>query len=86
VPSPPPPRRKPAIFLAMLCCSVGTALGPIVHQLTTDPWLYAVTRILPGAGSIGAYLMAFDLSVEIVGKKEQFPGIPWNVTVFAVVG
>jgi hypothetical protein len=48
--------------------------------------VYAATRILPGAGNIGAYLMAFNLSVEIVGKKEQFPGIPWNVTVFSVVG
>ena len=59
--------------------------------------------IVPGAGSIGAYLMAFtlrslfyspfqvllqifNLSVELVGKTEQFPGIPWNATVFAIVG
>ena len=60
--------------------------------------------IVPGAGSIGAYLMAFTLrflsfyisclisseclplSVELVGKSEQFPGIPWNATVFAIVG
>ena len=25
-------------------------------------------------------------SVELVGKSEQFPGIPWNATVFAIVG
>ena len=25
-------------------------------------------------------------SVELVGKKEQFPGIPWNTTVFSIVG
>ena len=85
--------RKPAIFLSMLFCLVGTALGPLVLQLQhtmDDPsplaWLYALLRIIPGAGSIGAYLMAFTLCVELVGKKEQFPGIPWNVTVFSVVG
>ena len=27
-----------------------------------------------------------SLSVELVGKTEQFPGIPWNATVFAIVG
>ena len=56
--------------------------------------------IVPGAGTIGAYLMAFTIrsgfplleflqilpSVELVGKKEQFPGIPWNTTVFSIVG
>ena len=66
--------------------------------------VHALTMIVPGAGSIGAYLMAFTLrflsfyisclisseclplSVELVGKSEQFPGIPWNATVFAIVG
>ena len=31
-------------------------------------------------------LLIFNLSVELVGKTEQFPGIPWNATVFAIVG
>ena len=31
-------------------------------------------------------LQIFNLSVELVGKTEQFPGIPWNATVFAIVG
>ena len=30
--------------------------------------------------------MLFSLSVELVGKTEQFPGIPWHATVFAIVG
>ena len=30
--------------------------------------------------------MLFPLSVELVGKTEQFPGIPWHATVFAIVG
>lgn len=80
--------RKPSVFLAVLFCAAGTALGPLLAQIfpPPSPWVYAATRILPGAGSIGAYLMAFTLSVELVGSREQFPGIPWNVTVFSIVG
>jgi len=79
--------RKPAIFLAILFCTIGTALSPTLALIFgTNDWVHALTMIVPGAGSMGAYLMAFTLSVEIVGKTEQFPGIPWNATVFAIVG
>ena len=28
--------------------------------------------------------MAFTLAVEVVGKKEQFYGVPWSMTIFSI--
>ena len=74
--------RKVSVSIAILVSFIGTGIGPLLH----NHWLYAVLRIIPGSGSIACYLMAFTLSVEIIGKKEQFFGIPWNMTVFSFVG
>jgi len=76
--------RKVSVCLAIFFAFIGTGLGPLPYL--NHHWVYAVLRIIPGAGSVACYLMAFTLSVEIIGKKEQFPGIPWNMTIFSFVG
>ena len=42
------------------------------------------TRIISGAG-YGVKLMAFILAMEIMGKKRQVYGVPWNLTIFSLV-
>jgi len=74
--------RKVSICLAIFFSFVGSGLGPLLSH----HWVYAVFRIIPGAGSVACYLMAFTLSVELIGKKEQFYGVPWNMTIFSFVG
>ena len=74
--------RKVSICLAIFFSFFGSGLGPILSH----HWVYAVFRIIPGAGSVACYLMAFTLSVELIGKKEQFYGVPWNMTIFSFVG
>ena len=74
--------RKVSICLAIFFSFIGSGLGPLLSH----HWVYAVLRIIPGAGSVACYLMAFTLSVELIGKKEQFYGVPWNMTIFSFVG
>ena len=65
--------RRHSLLIATILCSGGSLL----ESFMPNYWSYAITRILVGAGSEGCYLVAFTMSVEIVGIREHVPGLKW---------
>ena len=61
-------------------------LSPGLGAVSDNPWSYAVSRVIAGAGSIGCFLMSFTLLCEMVGKKSTIKFLPWHVTIFSFLG
>ena len=65
--------RRNIILISVLTAFMGNFIGAFLG----DCWSYGVSRMTIGAGSQGAYLIAFSLTIEILGTKEVVPCIPW---------
>ena len=65
-------------------------MGPLLNHY----WVYTVFRSSLGDGNVVCYLMAFTLSVDIIGQQEQLysvsdgvlvAGPHWSISVLAQV-
>ena len=65
--------RRHTLLIAIILCSVSSIAGSYMPNY----WSYAIFRILVGAGSEGCYIVAFTMSMEIVGIRERVPGLKW---------
>ena len=74
--------RRKALGSAIFTAMFGTGIGALISNV----WGYVFTKIFCGAAVIGCFTEAYILGVEIVGKKNTVPYIPWHVTVFSFFG
>ena len=65
--------RRNTLVMAIILCSAASAGGSFMPNY----WSYALLRILVGVGSEGCFIVAFTMSIEIVGVREHVPGLPW---------
>ena len=65
--------RRNTLLMAIIIGSAASAGGSFMPNY----WSYALLRILVGVGSEGCFIVAFIMSMEIVGVKEHVPGLPW---------
>jgi len=82
------------VLIADLVGSEHVAAGLGLRPLLNHYWIYTVFRISLGDGSVACYIMAFTLSVDLVGKQEQLYGVSdavlvagphWSLSVLAQV-
>ena len=65
--------RRHIILISVLTAFIGNIIGVFLG----DCWTYGVSRMIVGAGSQGAYMISFSLTIEILGTRELVPCIPW---------
>ena len=65
--------RRNSLVMAIILCSGASDSGSFMPKY----WSYALLRIPVGVGSEGCFIVAFTISMEIVGVREHVPGLPW---------
>ena len=65
--------RRHALFIAIITCAVGNLLGIAMP----NHWSYTIPRILASAGGVGSYILAFTMTLEMIGVRETVPFLPW---------
>ena len=65
--------RRNILLIAIMTSLVGNLVGAFLP----DCWSYGVSRLVTGAGAVGAYMISFSLTIEILGKKKRLPCAPW---------
>ena len=65
--------RRHSLGIAIVTCSGACAAGSFMPTY----WSYGICRMIVGIGAEGCFVVAFTISLEIVGVRESVPGLPW---------
>jgi len=65
--------RRNSLGIAIITFSAACAGGSFMFTY----WSYAICRMIVGIGAEGCFVIAFTISLEIVGVRESVPCLPW---------
>ena len=65
--------RRHSLGIAIITCSAACAAGSFMQTY----WSYAIWRMIVAIGAEGCFVVAFTISLEIVGVRETVPCLPW---------